>query len=326
MTSSNPGGFTTLSDVLIGDDNYMYFRGTDNAVWRVNPSNPADNTNFGGPGVIATQSNVVASGGFMYLQGTDDKVWRVTIANPDPSNPGRVNPGGFTTLSNVHAADGVMYFRGTDDKVWQTDGVTDTNAVSEAQFDQMFPNRVAFYGYVDLDAAMAETATLFPGFTTTGDQTVQQQEAAAFLANVSHETGGLTAVLENPATRNIDDPPYYGRGPLQLTGMANYKAAGEALGLDLVSNPDLVSTHPVLAWKTALWYWMTQNGPGTMTAHNAMVTGAGFGQTIWSINGTIECGAAPGSNAASEMQDRVNTYIRFTQQIFGVDPGTNLTC
>ena len=25
-----------------------------------------------------------------------------------------------------------------------------------------------------------------------------------------------------------------------------------------------------VAWKTGLWYWNTQSGPGTMTAHNAM--------------------------------------------------------
>ena len=124
----NIGGFETLSDVLIGDDGYMYFRGLDNAVWRVNPFNPSDCTNFGGPGVIATVSNVVAAGGYMYLRGTDDAVWRVNIHNADPANPGRVNPlhlegdpTGFVTQSNVNCAMGIMSFRGTDDKVWLTD-------------------------------------------------------------------------------------------------------------------------------------------------------------------------------------------------------------
>jgi hypothetical protein len=134
MTSVNPNGFTTLSDVLIGDDGYMYFRGTDKAVWRVNPYNPTDCTNFGGPNVIATQSNVVATGGYMYLRGTDDKVWRVNIHNPDPNNPVRVNPlqfegdpTGFTTRGNVNCARGVMYFPGTGDEVWETDGVAYPN-------------------------------------------------------------------------------------------------------------------------------------------------------------------------------------------------------
>ncbi len=57
IESSNPGGFTTLSDVLVRAG-YLYFRGTDNAVWRVNATSPADCTNFGGPGVVAAQSRV----------------------------------------------------------------------------------------------------------------------------------------------------------------------------------------------------------------------------------------------------------------------------
>jgi hypothetical protein len=133
MTSVNPNGFTTLSDVLVGDDGYMYFRGTDNAVWRVNPMNAADNTNFGGPDVIATQSNVVAVGGYMYLRGTDDKVWQVRIGNnPDPNNPGRVNLGGFTTWSDVLVGDdGYLYFRGTDNAVWR---VNPMNAAENTNF------------------------------------------------------------------------------------------------------------------------------------------------------------------------------------------------
>ncbi|CAM5398637.1 hypothetical protein SMICM304S_10089 [Streptomyces microflavus] len=70
----------------------------------------------------------------------------------------------------------------------------------------------------------------------------------------------------------------------------NYKAAGDALGLDLLNDPWLVERDPSVAWRTALWYWNTQNGPGTMTSHEAMVGGAGFGETIRSLNGALECG------------------------------------
>ncbi|MGW2472747.1 carbohydrate-binding protein, partial [Streptomyces sp. NPDC001665] len=59
--------------------------------------------------------------------------------------------------------------------------------VSEAQFNQMFPNRNSFYTYSGLTAALSA----YPGFANTGSDTVKKQEAAAFLANVSHETGGL---------------------------------------------------------------------------------------------------------------------------------------
>lgn len=200
--------------------------------------------------------------------------------------------------------------------------------VNEAQFDQMFPNRNAFYTYAGLVSAMSA----YPQFATTGGSTVQLQEAAAFLANVSHETGGLVYVTEIDQSGDYCDTSqsygcpagtfqYYGRGPLQLSWNFNYHAAGQALGIDLLDNPNLVQTDSATSWKTALWYWDTQNGPGTMTAHNAMVNGAGFGQTIWAINGSIECN---GGNTA-EMQDRVNLYEQFTQ-ILGVPAGNNLTC
>ncbi|MEE1751891.1 chitinase, partial [Streptomyces sp. SP18CS02] len=64
--------------------------------------------------------------------------------------------------------------------------------VSEAQFNQMFPNRNAFYTYSGLTTALSA----YPGFAKTGSDTVKKQEAAAFLANVNHETGGLVHIVE----------------------------------------------------------------------------------------------------------------------------------
>ncbi|MFD8086222.1 glycoside hydrolase family 19 protein [Kitasatospora sp. NPDC059722] len=202
--------------------------------------------------------------------------------------------------------------------------------VSQAQFEQMFPNRNPFYTYQGLLDALPA----YPGFTTTGSDTVRRQEAAAFLANVSHETGGLVYVVEQntanyPHYCDASQPygcpagqaAYYGRGPIQLSWNFNYKAAGDSLGIDLLDSPGLVETDPAVAWKTGLWYWNTQNGPGTMTAHDAMVNGAGFGETIRSINGTLECN---GNNPA-QMQHRVSLYQGFAQ-LLGVDPGANLTC
>ncbi|MGI5448139.1 glycoside hydrolase family 19 protein [Streptomyces sp. CA-243310] len=202
--------------------------------------------------------------------------------------------------------------------------------VSEAQFNQMFPNRNPFYTYNGLVAALSA----YPAFANTGDDTVKRREAAAFLANVSHETGGLFYIVEQntanyphycDATQPYGCPAgqaaYYGRGPIQLSWNFNYKAAGDALGINLLANPYLVEQDPAVAMKTALWYWNTQNGPGTMTAHAAMVNGAGFGETIRSINGALECnGGNPG-----QVQSRVSKYQSFTQ-LLGVTPGNNLSC
>ncbi|WP_299530058.1 glycoside hydrolase family 19 protein [uncultured Streptomyces sp.] len=202
--------------------------------------------------------------------------------------------------------------------------------VSEAQFNQMFPSRNSFYTYSGLTAALSA----YPAFTTTGSDTVKRQEAAAFLANVSHETGGLVHVVEQntanyPHYCDTSQPygcpagqaAYYGRGPIQLSWNFNYKAAGDALGIDLLGNPNLVQTNAAVAWKTALWYWNTQSGPGTMTPHNAIVNGAGFGETIRSINGSLECN---GGNPA-QVQSRISKYQAFTS-ILGTTPGSNLSC
>ncbi|MFI5620528.1 glycoside hydrolase family 19 protein [Streptomyces sp. NPDC051567] len=202
--------------------------------------------------------------------------------------------------------------------------------VSEAQFNQMFPNRNPFYTYSGLVTALSA----YPGFANTGSDTVKRQEAAAFLANVKHETGGLVHIVEQnkanyphycdwtqPYGCPAGQAAYYGRGPIQLSWNFNYKAAGDALGIDLLNNPWLVENDPAVAWKTALWFWNTQSGAGIMTPHKAMIDGAGFGQTIRSINGTEECGG----RKPAEVQSRVSAYQAFTQ-ILGATPGTNLYC
>ncbi|WP_105968028.1 glycoside hydrolase family 19 protein [Streptomyces geranii] len=202
--------------------------------------------------------------------------------------------------------------------------------VSEAQFNQMFPSRNSFYTYSGLTAALSA----YPAFAKTGSDTVKKQEAAAFLANVNHETGGLVHIVEQntanyphycdwsqPYGCPAGQAAYYGRGPIQLSWNFNYKAAGDALGLNLLGNPWLVQNDAAVAWKTGLWYWNTQSGPGTMTPHNAMVNQAGFGQTIRSINGSLEC---DGKNPA-QVQSRVTAYQRFAS-ILGVGPGGNLYC
>ncbi|ANC31511.1 glycoside hydrolase family 19 protein [Isoptericola dokdonensis] len=216
-----------------------------------------------------------------------------------------------------------------------TDPPTDPPAtgdlvVSRAQFEQMFPQRSSFYTYDGLVAAVGA----YPDFASAGGPEIAKREAAAFLANVDHESGGLRYVKEintanyphycdasQPYGCPAGQSAYYGKGPIQLSWNYNYKAAGDALGIDLLNNPYLVETDPAVAWKTALWYWNTQSGPGTMTGHQAIVNGAGFGETIRSINGTLECN---GGNPA-QVQSRIAAFQRFVQ-VLGTTTGGNLSC
>ena len=207
---------------------------------------------------------------------------------------------------------------------WSSPGVGGF-VVSEAQYNQMFPDRAPYYNYAGFRAALSA----WPAFAGTGSDTVRRQEAAAFLANMHHGSGGGRYVRElNQANWNLycssgscGGRQYYGRGPIQLSWDYNYRAAGSALGLDLLNNPDLVADDPAVGWKTALWYWMTQRAQAARTPHDAMVQGAGFGETIRAINGGLEC------NGAGEAQRnaRIGLYRTFTG-VLGVPPGDNLGC
>jgi putative chitinase len=55
-------------------------------------------------------------------------------------------------------------------------------------------------------------------------------------------------------TEDGDGAKFIGRGLIQLTGKDNYKAFGEAIGEDLVSNPQLVE-EPRYAALSAGWFW-----------------------------------------------------------------------
>jgi putative chitinase len=55
-------------------------------------------------------------------------------------------------------------------------------------------------------------------------------------------------------TEDGDGAKFIGRGLIQLTGKDNYKAFGEAIGEDLVSNPQLVE-QPRYAALSAGWFW-----------------------------------------------------------------------
>lgn len=96
-----------------------------------------------------------------------------------------------------------------------------------------------------------------------------RRRAAYFLAQVLHESAGLRYFEEIASgsdyegrrdlgnTQPGDGRRFKGRGPIQLTGRTNYRAAGAALGLPLERNPTLAAQHDV-GWRIAAWYWRTR--------------------------------------------------------------------
>ena len=198
--------------------------------------------------------------------------------------------------------------------------------LDEGMFNGMFPARNGFYTY----AGLVNAAATFGAFANSGDIATRKREVAAFLANVGHETGDLVFIEEiNKAdycapSGSCPCAPgkrYFGRGPLQLSWNFNYCTVGAAIGIDLRADPDRVARDPTVAWQTGLWFWMTSGGAGFRPAHDSIVNGNGFGETIRTINGSLECnGGNPGA-----VQSRINRYRDFCSRL-GVDPGGNQGC
>ncbi|GJM94539.1 hypothetical protein PR202_ga11191 [Eleusine coracana subsp. coracana] len=198
-----------------------------------------------------------------------------------------------------------------------------------------------FYNYT----AFLRAADRFPGFAAAGDLATRKREAAAFLAQISHETtGGWATAPDGPYAwglcfkEEVSPPSDYcdannTQWPCVPGKNYNYGPAGKALGFDGLGEPELVASDPYVAFETALWFWMTPQPPKP-SCHDVMVGRykpsdadtaanrvAGFGLTTNIINGRLECGIPD----QSQVNDRVGYFHRYCD-LLGVDVGANLDC
>lgn len=92
---------------------------------------------------------------------------------------------------------------------------------------------------------------------------------AAFLAQLAHESAQLQFMEELASgaeyegrrdlgnTQPGDGVRFKGRGPIQLTGRNNYRAAGRFLGIDLLANPRRAAD-PDVGFRVAGWFWTSR--------------------------------------------------------------------
>jgi putative chitinase len=133
---------------------------------------------------------------------------------------------------------------------------------------------------------------------------------AHFLAQVGHESDGFNTNEEYASgadyegrrdlgnTKTGDGVRFKGRGLIQVTGRSNYAACGQALGVDLISNPQRLGDFD-LACLSAGWFWDTRSLNDYADSDDVL-------QITRIING--------GLNGLDDRQD----YLARAKQVFGI--------
>lgn len=174
--------------------------------------------------------------------------------------------------------------------------VIDTTAWSDAvsiaadQFGINTPQRLAAFlaqiGYEsvqftrrreNLSYSVRALRNTWPGRFPTDDSAMPYARNPEKLANLVYANR-----LGNGDVASGDGWKYRGGGLIQLTGRANYRAAGEGLGLPLEDQPQRVE-QPIVAARTAGWFWQTHGC-------NELADAGEFEKITETINGPAKLG------------------------------------
>jgi predicted chitinase len=169
----------------------------------------------------------------------------------------------------------------------------------------------------------AKRTTYFPFLTAAVAEFGIEQPArtAAFLAQLAHESAQFRFMEEiwgpTAAQRRYEPPDelattlgntergdgfrFKGRGPIQVTGRANYRRFGDLLGLDLVASPEQAAK-PEVAFRIAGLYWRKKG----LNELADRVTAEAFREITRRING--------GFNGLADRQQ----YYEMAKAILGV--------
>lgn len=182
----------------------------------------------------------------------------------------------------------------------------DTKNSRVFRFDKKTKTETLIYQNANFSTSLNRTAPIisktvdFGSFIKEGSELKRKRELAAFLANISHETGvsisrfarspkvwGLywneeksyiNTTSVNYAESHDYFPPiagksYHGRGPIQLSWNYNYGLiSGIIYGSKdkLLQQPELIVNDGKLGFMTAILFWMTPQPPRP-SAHDVMV-------------------------------------------------------
>ncbi|OOB82036.1 glycoside hydrolase family 19 protein [Flavobacterium columnare] len=209
----------------------------------------------------------------------------------------------------------------------------------------------------------------FADFVNTSNTLNNTRELGAFLANISKETTGgwqtpvgggslgdyakwglyfvhelgynttnSAGAYSQASTEYPANPTkgYYGRGPIQLSWNYNYGQFSKFLYNDknvLLDNPDLVQQDGVLAFKSAIWFWMMPQWPKPschQVMHDLWVPSIGeyamnkmylkgFAHTNNIINGGLECRGSSSAAFTVKVVLRSDLY-KYYLGILGLNP------